>query len=568
MNSTECEEKMKLIDNIKIRTKLMAAFLLISAVIFVVSIISYFNLMKTNNEMTTLYQEHTLGIQYVLKADLELFIMRGDAYKYILIAEQRDTTRTAIFKSSQILEDKMSKYAASNLSEDEKKDLSAFTLSWVAYHKAVETLMANVDAGKIDEATKSMSSGGEASNARKAATELIDKMVAGKISAAEESHLVGEVTVRSSTQILVLACIVGILMAIGFGLLISSTIGNPLQMISSLLSKMADGNFTVVLENSQTERKDEMGDMGRAINVLTASLRGSLIQVRDSVVTLSTASTGLSTISSELTYSAGETSSRMSMVAAAAEEMSANTNSVASGMEQASTNLHSVGIATEEMTATIGEIAGNSEKARRITGQAVALADHISESVRGLGQAAQEIGKVTETITNISNQTHLLALNATIEAARAGAAGKGFAVVATEIKELAQQTATATEDIKAKVEGVQTSTTAAVEDIARISQVIRDVSEIVTTIATAIEEQSVVTRDIAGNIAQATSGVKESNEQIAQISNVTHSVASDINIVSATGSQISEGSTEVQNSAMELSKMAEHLNSMLRQFKL
>ncbi len=546
----------------------MAAFLLISAVIFVVSIISYFNLMKTNNEMTTLYQEHTLGIQYVLKADLELFIMRGDAYKYILIAEQRDTTRTAIFKSSQILEDKMSKYAASNLSEDEKKDLSAFTLSWVAYHKAVETLMANVDAGKIDEATKSMSSGGEASNARKAATELIDKMVAGKISAAEESHLVGEVTVRSSTQILVLACIVGILMAIGFGLLISSTIGNPLQMISSLLSKMADGNFTVVLENSQTERKDEMGDMGRAINVLTASLRGSLIQVRDSVVTLSTASTGLSTISSELTYSAGETSSRMSMVAAAAEEMSANTNSVASGMEQASTNLHSVGIATEEMTATIGEIAGNSEKARRITGQAVALADHISESVRGLGQAAQEIGKVTETITNISNQTHLLALNATIEAARAGAAGKGFAVVATEIKELAQQTATATEDIKAKVEGVQTSTTAAVEDIARISQVIRDVSEIVTTIATAIEEQSVVTRDIAGNIAQATSGVKESNEQIAQISNVTHSVASDINIVSATGSQISEGSTEVQNSAMELSKMAEHLNSMLRQFKL
>ncbi len=124
-------------------------------------------------------------------------------------------------------------------------------------------------------------------------------------------------------------------------------------------------------------------------------------------------------------------------VAAAAEQMTANVISVAAGMEQTTTNLASVASATEQMTATIGEIAGNSEKARRITEEATRQAARISEQMNQLGAAAQQIGKVTETITEISSQTNLLALNATIEAARAGSAGKGFAVVANEIKELA-----------------------------------------------------------------------------------------------------------------------------------
>jgi methyl-accepting chemotaxis protein len=237
-------------------------------------------------------------------------------------------------------------------------------------------------------------------------------------------------------------------------------------------------------------------------------------------------------------------------------------------MEQATTNLRSVATATEEMTATISEIAGNSEKARRITGQAVAQADSISSAVRALGQSAQEIGKVTETITSISNQTNLLALNATIEAARAGAAGKGFAVVATEIKELAKQTAAATEDIKDKIAGVQNSTSSTVEDIEKVMGVIREISDIVTTIATAIEEQSVVTKDIASNISQATMGVDDANQRVSQTSTVAQTVAQDISGVSMAGVNITDGSQQVLSSAQELSRLAEQLRSMVLGFKL
>ena len=212
-------------------------------------------------------------------------------------------------------------------------------------------------------------------------------------------------------------------------------------------------------------------------------------------------------------------------MAAAAEQMTANVNSVAAGMEQTTTNLTSVASATEEMTATISEIAGNSEKARRITEEANRQAARISEQMNQLGQAAQEIGKVTETITEISSQTNLLALNATIEAARAGSAGKGFAVVANEIKELAQQTAAATEDIKSRIAGVQSSTAGGIAEIGKVSQVIHEVSDIVAAIAAAIEEQATVDQGYRAEYWRGISGVRDANVRVAESSQVTKDIA-------------------------------------------
>ena len=185
-----------------------------------------------------------------------------------------------------------------------------------------------------------------------------------------------------------------------------------------------------------------------------------------------------------------------------------------------------------------------------------------------LGQAAQEIGHVTETITNISAQTNLLALNATIEAARAGAAGKGFAVVANEIKELARQTAEATEDIKMRIAGIQDSAGMAIGDISQIATVIRDVGGIVASIAAAIEEQATVTKDVAGNIAQASVGVQEADERISQTAGVSRSIARDIAGVNAKITDIREGGAQVQASAVELSKVAEQLGAQLAQFRM
>jgi len=371
-------------------------------------------------------------------------------------------------------------------------------------------------------------------------------------------------TSRSVMAGIIFALVLAVILII----LITNSITNPTKQSLESLTQMSNGDFSTAISNDLLLRKDEMGDIGRAVSALQKSMKASLGQVSESVGSIASASTELSAISQEMTQNAAETSSRSTGVASAAEEMSANTYSVAAGMEQAATNLRSVATATEEMTSTIGEIASNSEKARRITEEAVAQADHISSAVRALGDSAQDIGKVTETITSISNQTNLLALNATIEAARAGAAGKGFAVVATEIKELAKQTASATDDIKNKISNVQDSTTKTVDDIEKIMRVIHEISAIVTTIATAIEEQSTVTKDIAANISQATRGVDDANERVGQTSNVTQSVAQDISAVSTASDDMKNGSKQVQASAQELSQLAEQLRSMVLRFKL
>jgi methyl-accepting chemotaxis protein len=375
-------------------------------------------------------------------------------------------------------------------------------------------------------------------------------------------------TVASATITLYVCLGVALLLALLMGLAITSSVTGPVRKSSGYLNQMADGNFRLKIDDDLLNRTDEMGTIGKDLARVAASLAESLGEVSSGIETIAAASEELSAVSSDMKTNAAETSTKAEIVAAASEEMSANTMSVAAGMEQAATNLRSVATATEQMTSTIGEIAGNSEKARRITEQAVTQGDRISVAVRDLGRAAQEIGKVTETITSISNQTNLLALNATIEAARAGSAGKGFAVVATEIKELAQQTAAATEDIKAKILGVQNSTGSAVEDIEKITRVVREVSEIVASIATAIEEQSVVTRDIAANISQATSGVTDANMRIGQTSNVAQSVARDIAGVSAAGQVINSGSAQVSTSSGELATLADHLARMIMRFKL
>ncbi len=401
---------------------------------------------------------------------------------------------------------------------------------------------------------------------------IMEQALDDLINSVDAEMVVAEKSAQDLTDrmgvVLIVFAVAALLVAIFMVTTITASVTKPIQVSLSCLKDMSMGDFSILPATELIDRTDEMGDIGKSISVLLGSLRNSIGQVRDGVGTIASASTELSAISTQMNSSASEASAKSNGVAVAAEEMSANTFSVAAGIEEAVTNLRSVATATEEMTATIGEIAGNSEKARRITEEAVSQADQISMAVRSLGESAQDIGKVTETITSISNQTNLLALNATIEAARAGAAGKGFAVVATEIKELAKQTAVATEDIKSKISGVQNSTSNTVNDIEKIMKVIHDVSDIVTTIATAIEEQSVVTKDIASNISQATRGVDEANERVSQTSTVAQSVAADISAVNSAGNEIASGSHQVQASANELSHLAEQLRGMVQAFKV
>ena len=352
------------------------------------------------------------------------------------------------------------------------------------------------------------------------------------------------------------------------GIRVTRGIAKPLTEVVAHLGEVAQGNVSKDVPIEYQDRGDEIGALSKALQTMLGSLRGILKDITDGISVLSSSSVELSTNSTQMSKGSQEASGKAHTVAAAAEQMTANAMSVASGMEQTTTNLSSVATATEEMTATIGEIAGNSEKARRITEEATRQAARISEQMNQLGAAAREIGKVTETITEISSQTNLLALNATIEAARAGSAGKGFAVVANEIKELAKQTAAATEDIKSRIAGVQSSTSAGIAEIGKVTKVIHEVSDIVASIAAAIEEQSTVTKDIARNIGEATIGVQDANKRVGETSLATGEIAKEIAGVDEAARQMADGSAQVQASATDLTHVAEQLQSTVARFRV
>jgi len=372
---------------------------------------------------------------------------------------------------------------------------------------------------------------------------------------------------RVYTLFIVLGLFTAVMASIVGGF-VARSITRPLAAVISLLQNIAKGDLSREVPGEYLERSEEVGMLAQAIQTMSASLREMVQQMAGDVRTLSSSSSELSASSGQMSGGSRKASEKVHAVAAAAEQMSANVTSVAAGMEQTSTNLTNISQSTEQMTATIGEIAGNSEKARRITEQATHQAARITEQMNLLGQAAREIGKVTETITEISSQTNLLALNATIEAARAGAAGKGFAVVANEIKELAQQTAAATEDIKGRIAGVQSSTSGGIAEIEKVSQVIREVSDIVSTIAAAIEEQATVTKDIARNITEASIGVHDANTRVAEASRATLDIAEQIVAVDDAAREVTQGSELIQASAGGLSAVAVELQHMVERFQV
>ncbi len=390
----------------------------------------------------------------------------------------------------------------------------------------------------------------------------INQDVAGQVTrhAAEQASFF-----RTLTLVAVMA---GLILSIVFGVLSSRSIARPLGRVSAHLQHMSQGDFSVEVHEKDLLRRDEIGVLSHAAEVLTGSMCTIIGNIHNGIATLTSSSTGLAAVSEQMKSSVVDMSNRTLSAAAAAEESSVNSHSVAAGMEQATRNLSTVASATEQMSATISEIAGNAEQVRAISDEASRQADAVTVMMKHLGTAAQEIGKVTETITTISEQTNLLALNATIEAARAGEAGRGFAVVANEIKELARQTSGATKDIRGRIEAICSSTVTAMGGIDRIAGVIKTVNEIVPQMTVAIEEQAVVTQDVAKNIAQATTGVADSNEQVMQTALVSVDIAGDIATISASVTGVRAESDQVELNAAEMLTLAGQLKAIVADFKM
>lgn len=370
-----------------------------------------------------------------------------------------------------------------------------------------------------------------------------------------------------ATRSIIGITIVGFVLGIGFGFFLSRSITKPVQGVVNSLTDLSQG------EGDLTTRlpvltQDEIGQLSKRFNEFMEKLHQMITEISQGVATLSKSSSEMASGAEDMFNSSEQTSDKANTVSAASEEMTANMDSVAAAMEQSSTNVNTVASAAEEMNSTITEIARNAETAREVAVNAVSKVTESTEKMNELGGAANAIGKVVETITDISEQVNLLSLNATIEAARAGEAGKGFAVVASEIKDLAKQTSEASMDIKTKIESIQISSEGSLSSMEEISKVISDVNDIVSTIATAVEEQSSATSEISENISQASVGIEEVNENVNQSSSVAAEITRDISDVNQSSSEIAERSNQVKLGADDLSQLAVKLDQMVCRFKI
>lgn len=339
----------------------------------------------------------------------------------------------------------------------------------------------------------------------------------------------------SARNIILIASALALLILIGVAYAVRRAVVLPLRVVSDALNAMARGDLTVP---AVVDSKDEVGKMAAAVAEAQSGVREAIAAVALSA--------------SQVNESSQHLSQATTQISVAAEQVTAQAGAVAAASGQISGGLQTVAAGSEEMGASIGEIARNATSAANVAAEAVDVAAETNKAMTELSESSVEIGKVVGVITSIAEQTNMLALNATIEAARAGEAGKGFAVVAGEVKDLAQETATATAEITNKVGQIQTKAEEAVAAIGRIGDIIDRINDYQGTIASAVEEQTATTSEINKNMSQAAAGSAE--------------IATNVDGVASAARLTSENVVAVQSSADELAQLSNELRGLVGRF--
>jgi methyl-accepting chemotaxis protein len=569
--------------NLNIGAKLASAFLVVIVLDAALGVYAVAELGSISGQVDALAKAALPGITRTSELAGTAAQVRRDVLDLFLAttSDERASQRRNIDSGVSALTSQLTAYRAGVTRPDVMTAVAELDLRWSTYLRAQDALLRVAeDPERIAEAAAARRSSNLVFDDLRAAFAKLAKVNAGaSADAGDGIYRALGATTKWIAIILAITLFAG--SAVAFG--ITRMLTRPMRKLEAAARAMAQGELGDEVEVSY-ESNDELGTLSESFRQSSAALgavvgelemvidavragrlgaRGDAAEftgayahliagtnalldtlveplrfVADNAGSLIASAEQLNQVSQQLGTNAAETSAQTQVVSAAAEQVSRSTQSVATS--------------TEEMSASIREIAKNASASAHVASQAVQLAETTNATVGKLGASAIDIGKVIKVITTIAQQTNLLALNATIEAARAGEAGKGFAVVANEVKELAKETAKATEDIGRSIESIQTDTQEAVAAIGNIGTIIAQINDISTTIASAVEQQSATTNEMGRNVAESAQGSGEIARNITTVAEAAHNTAN--------------GAGQTMAAATELARMAGELKQLLSKF--
>jgi methyl-accepting chemotaxis protein len=522
--------------NLPVAQKLFVSFGVLCLLMIGVGTIGLVEVDAANDRLAEVGNDNlrAAGLLGEVRADVqELRVLTASLILHSPAADPGNIEQAVKRKDAEV-DEAWSKYRDSGVVGHEAQR-SAFDTALTAYRKVRDDeLFAAGRAANMDKYL--IAQGGQAEPAAQAMTTALNTL-ANAENADAMNHIALAQQDATRAKIVVGALIgAALLVALVLGLLVSRAMSRPLRRTVEVLEGLAEGRLD---ERLDVDGKDEVGRMASALNAALDRLTGTLRDVNDNVTTLSSSASELTSVATQMSASAARSAEGSSTVSAASSQIGMNITTVSAG--------------AEEMSSSIGEIARSANSAADVAGKAVRISGEAGQILQKLGTSSAEIVSVIKIITSIAEQTNLLALNATIEAARAGEAGKGFAVVAGEVKELAGETARATEDIRTRVAAIQTDSAAAVAAIAEIGAVIDQINQTQTAIAAAVEEQTATTDEMSRNVSQVAAGSSDIS---------TNKVA-----VAQAAAETTGAAAHTGRAAQDLSRVASDLRTSLAMFR-
>ncbi len=552
--------------SISIKAKMLAVFALIALAMAVVAMIAIRGVGLLNDDLSELYRERLVPVSQLARIN-DLMHVSIEQLTIAVIARpspQNVQKYTDRVEGNLVEIDSLVKQYASHVASDEdRKLLGEYTaLREALIGTAIKPAIADLKKQAFNDAEDTVL--GVAVKQFAKVQQVYDSIIASELNGAEHTRAAADVRYRFTRSLMIGAVLFALGLGIVMALYINYGITGPLAGMTMAMKRLANGDLAVVIP--AIERHDEIGHMAEAVGVFRAGMidarrletEQKLEQIqkerRQAAIEQYIAAFERSVVQSldNFTRAATDMRTTSDSMSATAQEMSAQTTVVLTAAAQASANVEAVAAAAEEMATSVNEIGRQVEDSARISGAAVEQARNTDDRINALSQAASRIGEVVGLITSIADQTNLLALNATIEAARAGEAGRGFAVVAQEVKQLASQTAKATNEIGSQIAGMQTATQDSVVAIKEIGGTIAHISEIASAIAAAVEQQGAATQEIARNVQQAAQG--------------TGHVSGNITGVNEAASQTGMAAHQVHAASETLGKQAETLRSDVDKF--